>query len=146
MDIGGSKRNRWCDVAVNNVSKQIRDFLPHLRRGAAVRIVLLQFVICVTLIASLVLTSTLAIESLTLWIIVGIMFALGVSTGLIIATYVARPTKDLLAAVIHVAGEPTTTTPPNPSEKRYTKNGFAQALQTIYELAGHEDNKFRFLF
>ena len=128
-------------MAVDNVPKQIRDFLPHLRRGAMVRVVLLQFVICAMLAASLVLTSTLAIESPTLWIIVATMFAIGMSTGLILATYVARPTKDLLAAVIHVAGEPTTTTPPSPSEKRYTKNGFAQALQTIYELAGHKDNK-----
>jgi signal transduction histidine kinase len=52
-----------------------------------------------------------------------------------------RPTSDLLAAIIHVAGEPTDKTPPNPNDKRYERNGFKQALQTLYELAlSHQES------
>lgn len=105
------------------------------------RIILFQIFISFCVAAALVLTSTLTLGSLVLWLIVAGVFILGISASLVLVVYMARPTKDLLAAVIHVAGEPTNTTPPNPNSPRYTKNGFSQALQTIYELAGSDDDK-----
>jgi len=63
---------------------------------------------------------------------------LDVIASMALLSYAARPSKDLLAAIIHVAGEPTTTTPPSLNDERYANNGFKQALQTIYELAGKE--------
>lgn len=125
-------------MAVNNMPKLIRDFLPALGRGAAWRIIVSQAVVCLMLALVLILTDTFAVDSLMLWAIIVLVFALGIGSQMIVFAYAARPTKDLLAAVIHVAGEPTDKTPPNPNTARYTKNGFKQALQTIYELAGSE--------
>src|SRR5690606_22531829 len=41
----------------------------------------------------------------------------------------------LLAALTHVAGEHTTTTPPNPNEEQFVKSGLKPVLQTVYQLA-----------
>ncbi|MDN5275914.1 MAG: putative Histidine kinase [Candidatus Saccharibacteria bacterium] len=48
---------------------------------------------------------------------------------------VTRPTKDLLAAITRISGEPTNVTPPNPNNTHYEKTGFKVVLQTLYELA-----------
>jgi signal transduction histidine kinase len=73
---------------------------------------------------------------MVLWGIIVALFILGILRGLLISHFSARPARDLLTAIIHVAGEPTDKTFPNPNDKRYEKNGFKIALQTIYELSG----------
>lgn len=50
-----------------------------------------------------------------------------------------RPTRDLLAAIIHVTGEKSTLSPPNPNTKKNEQTGFKDALQTIYELSTVKD-------
>lgn len=118
----------------------IRNFMPHLRRNVAWRIILFQVIISGLLATALILTSTFRVESMLLWAISGGSFLIGIVFEFTLAIYVAKPTKDLLAALTHVAGEPTTTTPPNPNNSRFIKNGFSDALQTIYELAGHDSD------
>ena len=122
-------------MAVSQAPVKIRDFWPAFRLGAARRIILSQLIITGILAAVLILTQTLPINSIILWSLVGILFILGIIRGLFILRFSARPAKDLLSAVIHVAGEPTDTTPPNPNDEHYAKNGFKEALQTIYELS-----------
>jgi signal transduction histidine kinase len=116
--------------------KMIRDFWPSFRRGAATRIVLSQIVITGILAAILILTDTLMVSSMLLWIILAVVFILGILRGIIILHFSSRPAKALLTAIIHVAGEPTDTVMPNPNNARYAHNGFKEALQTIYELSG----------
>lgn len=109
--------------------------MPRFKRGAVALIICLQLVILIAIAAllhtsgffnenPLGFTATLVAQSI-----------LGVVASLIIYRFIARPIKHLLAALTHVAGEPTTTTPPNPNEARFEKNGFKPVLQTIYELA-----------
>lgn len=123
-------------MAVNDMPHLIRDFWPIFRRQAMVRIILTQIVIIAAVAAILTLTGTLSLSSIVLWEIVGALFILGLIRGLLILRFSSRPIKDLLTAVIHVAGEPTDKVFPNPNDKRYERNGFKIALQTIYELSG----------
>lgn len=123
-------------MAVNEMPKQIREFWPKFRRSAIMRIILTQIVVIAVVAAILIFTNTLAVDSMVLWIIVATLFVLGIIRGLMILRFSSRPAKDLLTAVIHIAGEPTDTVMPNPNSKQYAKNGFKQALQTIYELSG----------
>lgn len=113
----------------------VKDFLPRFKRGAVFLIISLQVLILVAVAALLKtggffdnnpvgFTATLIAQSI-----------LGVVASLIIYQFVARPVKHLLAALVHVAGEPTNSTPPNPNETRFEKNGFKPVLQTIYQLA-----------
>ncbi len=46
-----------------------------------------------------------------------------------------RPFRDLVQAIVLVAGEPSTAAPPNPNLPEYERDGFRDILQTIYELA-----------
>lgn len=114
---------------------QIKDFWPIFKRGAVFRIFVSQIIITAILATILVLAGTFEITSIGLWCIVGSLFILGIFRGFIILGYTTKPAKDLLGAVIHISGEPTDAKMPNPNDKRYAKNGFKEALQTIYELS-----------
>lgn len=46
-----------------------------------------------------------------------------------------RPFRDLVQAIVLVAGEPSSATPPNPNTYEYNQDGFKDILQTVYELA-----------
>lgn len=120
---------------LNTKPQLVKDFWPRFKRGAVVLIIFLQLLILVALAA--LLTSTGFFEHNPLGSIATLVAQsiLGVVASLIIYRFVARPVKYLLAALVHVAGEPTTTTPPNPNEKMFEKSGFKPVLQTVYQLA-----------
>ncbi|MFZ1250623.1 MAG: HAMP domain-containing sensor histidine kinase [Candidatus Microsaccharimonas sp.] len=113
----------------------VKDFWPRFKRGAVLLIILLQVLILVALAALLSssgffndnplgFTATLVAQSI-----------LGVVASLIVYRFIAKPIKYLLAALTHVAGEPTDVKPPNPNEEHFEKSGFKPVLQTIYQLA-----------
>jgi signal transduction histidine kinase len=127
-------------VAVTDIPKNIRDFMPLLQRSILIRILMTHVLIAGLIAFGLIATFTFEPTSPVLWVLVCSVFLLGLLSTISITHRVAHPLRDMLAAVIHIAGEPTTTTPPNPNDKRYERNGFKQALQTIYEL-GSEKSK-----
>lgn len=122
-------------MAVTTKPQLVKDFWPRFKRGAVVLIIILQVLILIAIAALLSysgffkdnplgFTATLVAQSL-----------LGIVASLIIYRFVAKPVKYLLAALVHVAGEPTNGTPPNPNEEHFEKSGFKPVLQTIYQLA-----------
>jgi len=125
-------------MAVNPLKAKpqlVKDFMPRFKRASVVLIIVLQVVILIALAALLSssgffndnplgFTATLVAQSI-----------LGIVASVIIYHFVARPVKHLLAALVHVAGEPTNTTPPNPNEAQFEKSGFKPVLQTVYQLA-----------
>lgn len=122
-------------MAVNQMPHMIRDFWPAFRRGATVRIVLSQLFITGVIAAALIYPGVLPVSSMLLWVIIGGTFILGILRGVLILRFSSRPARVLLSAIINVAGEPTATQPPNPNDPHFSKNGFKEALQTIYELS-----------
>jgi len=125
-------------VAVNTPQRFARDFWPYFNRIVASVIVLTQLITTIIIAGSLYM---LGYAEENLPVFAGILIAqavLGIIGSLIIARVLARPIHDLLAAIIHVSGEPTTTTPPNPNDSRFAKSGFKDVLQTIYELASDD--------
>lgn len=50
-----------------------------------------------------------------------------------------EPFRDLVQAVVLLAGEPTSSAPPNPNKPQYEKDGFREILQTVYELSASHD-------
>lgn len=118
--------------------KLAKDFWPKFSRGAAILIIALQVLIIAAIGALLYFMGSF---NDNFFASVGTLVAqtiLGVIASAILYKFVARPIKDLLAAIIHVGGEPTNTTPPNPNDKRFEKNGFKNVLQTIYQLAAND--------
>lgn len=113
----------------------VKDFWPRFKRGAVVIIIILQLLI---LIALAVLLNSFGFFKDNPLGVAGALVAnavLGIVASVIIYHVVAKPIKHLLAALIHIAGEPTNQTPPNPNEAHFQKNGFKPVLQTIYQLA-----------
>lgn len=125
-------------MAVKGMPRQIRDIIPSIKRGALLRIVLSQVFLGALLALSLILTGALALTSLLLIGITLGFIIIGILIQLIVLGYMSRPVRDFVAAVVHVAGEPTDMSPPNPNDKRYTRNGFKEALQAIYQLASSD--------
>ncbi|MFZ2125055.1 MAG: HAMP domain-containing sensor histidine kinase [Candidatus Saccharimonadales bacterium] len=73
--------------------------------------------------------------STSFWTIFGLILLINILINTIIFVVALKPTKDLMAAIVHVSGEKTAITPPNPNTEKNERNGFKDALQTIYELA-----------
>ena len=124
-------------MAVDQTPKQIRDFLPYFKKRGTVRIVLMQLGVALAVGAVLYFANVFELDSGILWGIVVAVAILGIFAGFAQFNFALKPTRDLLSAVIHVAGETTNTTPPNPNDPHY-KHGFKEALQALYELSGRE--------
>lgn len=113
----------------------VKDYWPKFKRGAVFIIIVLQLLI---LVALAVLLNSFGFFKDNPLGVAGTLVAnavLGIVASVIIYNIVAKPIKHLLAALIHIAGEPTTTSPPNPNEEHFQKSGFKPVLQTIYQLA-----------
>lgn len=124
-------------MAINPLHKPqlVKDFWPRFKRGAVVMIILLQVLILVALAAILNTSGFFKDNPFGFAATLVAQSILGVVASLIIYHVVARPIKHLLAALVHVAGEPTNIAPPNPNEEKFEKSGFKPVLQTIYQLA-----------
>ena len=48
---------------------------------------------------------------------------------------IGKPFRDLVQAIVMVAGEPSSKTPPNPNNYENQNDGFKEILQTIYEMS-----------
>jgi len=113
----------------------VKDFLPKFKRGIIAIIITLQVLILIGLAAVLHSIGFFSDNPLGFTALLIAQSILGIVASLIIYYFVARPIKYLFAALIHVAGEPTNTTPPNPNAKLFQRTGLRPALQTIYQLA-----------
>lgn len=126
------------------VKPMIRDFWPRFSKRVTALAILLN------LIAAGLTTGILwyfqIIEThfvASIIIVAGQLIVGGLFTSILYAV-MARPSKHLLAAAIHVADEKTTTTPPNPNKKSLQKSGLDVVLQTIYSLSSsrpHEEGE-----
>lgn len=58
--------------------------------------------------------------------------------SVIIATLIGKPFHDLVRAIVLVSDEPSAVTPPNPN--KYTKDGFKEILQSVYQMAAAHDS------
>lgn len=113
----------------------VKDFWPRFKRGAVFLIIFLQVIILVALAALLSSSGFFANNPLGFTATLIAQSILGIVASLVVYRFIAKPIKYLLAALTHIAGEPTDTTPPNPNEAHFEKNGFKPVLQTLYQLA-----------
>lgn len=125
-------------MAVDPTNKRpqlVKDFWPRFKRSSVAVIIVLQLLI---LLALAILLNSLGFFKDNPIGVASTLVAnavLGIVASVIIYHVVAKPIKHLLAALVHISGEPTNVTPPNPNEEQFEKNGFKPVLQTIYQLA-----------
>ena len=128
-------------MAVTKQPKFAKDFWPQKRRSIVALIVITQIVTLGTTAAILYLFGFLQTHPTAFASVLAAQAVLGSVVSLGIYLAMARPLKDILAAIIHVSGEPTTTTPPNPNTGKFEKSGFKDVLQTIYQLASENESR-----
>ena len=125
-------------MAINAPQKFAKDFWPYFSRNMAISIAVIQLLI---LVATAGILCLFGFQNSNLVAFVSLLSAqtvLGVVGSIIIYRLLSQPFRDLLAAIIHISGEPTATTPPNPNDERFEKSGLKDVLQTIYALASDE--------
>ncbi len=127
-------------MAIAPKPQLVKDFMPRFKRGALFLIIFLQVLILLAIAIMLHFFGFFENNPLAFAGTLVAQSILGVVASLILYRFVAQPIKHLLAAIVHVSGEPTDTTPPNPNEAHFEKNGFKPVLQTIYELASDAPN------
>lgn len=125
-------------MELNRVPVQANQFWPAFHRKKLIAIISSQILISISVGVVLILTETFAINSILFWIIVSSLLVVSLTVNLLILCFSVRPTRDLMAAILNVAGERSTLTPPNPNDKAYEKTGFREALQTIYKLSSNQ--------
>jgi signal transduction histidine kinase len=125
-------------MELNKAPRQANQFWPAFYKKILTIVVLTQVFISLSIVAVLVLTNAYSIASTQLWIIVAGLFVISLALNLIIFKFAANPTRDLMAAVLSVAGERSTLTPPSPNDESFKKSGFGDALQTIYKLSSSQ--------
>lgn len=126
-------------MAVNTPQKFANDFWPTFNRLVATVIIISQVVILAIITLISFMFGFIEDNPIAFAGIVSAQVILGTLASIGISKLASRPIRDLLAAIIHVSGEPTASTPPNPNDARFAKNGFKDVLQTIYELALHDE-------
>lgn len=116
-------------------SQLVKDFWPRFKHGVVTLMIVLQILILAALAALLISMGFFNTSPVGFATTLIVQALLGVIASLLVYRFIARPIKHLLAALVHVAGEPSTTTPPNPNEKIFEKIGLKPVLQTVYQLA-----------
>lgn len=126
-------------MAIEKMPQQANQFWPAFVKKTLTTVVVAQLSISIAVGAVLVLTNVLPISSLMLWAIVLGILAINITISLAIVTSAIRPTRDLMAVIIHASGERSDLTLPNPNSEQNEQTGFRDALQTIYKLSAKQD-------
>lgn len=120
---------------IKKAPRLANQFWPIFIRQKIILIISSQIIIAAIVGAAIMFTDIFNIDLLTLGVIIGSLLAINLTFSLLIFITSTRPTKDLLAAIIHAAGEKTSLRLPNPNTAQNEKSGLHDALQTIYELS-----------
>jgi len=129
-------------MAVNTQpDKLAKDFLPRLRWQVTMVLIIGEFILLAAIITILYLAHLLVLHPFISAEIILVSIAITIISDIITYRMLSQPLKDLTDAVVHVSGEMTTTTPPNPNDERFVRNGFKSLLQTLYQLASARDQE-----
>lgn len=128
-------------VAEQKQKPQIQDFYKrHKRTGVAI-VIIFQFVSAAVLAGAMLVSGILTHEEPIFWALIFLALAVGVSVNIIALSVIIEPMRAITAALSYVAGEKSSTRPPNSNAKRYEKDGTKPMLDLIYKLTYENDSK-----
>jgi len=80
-------------------------------------------------------------NKLLIYVSLASFFLIDLTILLVIFVNITKPTKKLLATIIHASGEQPELPLPNPNNSSDEKTGLQDAIQTIYKLSSHQSDK-----
>lgn len=113
----------------------MRDYWAKYRRRIYVIITSVQIVFLLATFGILEFAGIIHVGWVTFFVIVFVTAAILNAVTVTIIHIMGQPFRDLVQAVVLLAGEPSVNTPPNPNKPQYEKDGFRDILQTVYELS-----------
>jgi signal transduction histidine kinase len=119
-------------------TKLASHFWPKFIKNTYLILSLIQILIFSTLAIVLICTNIIPLGNLVFWMILLGTLLISSVVLLIFTKYATKPTKKLLAAVIHVSGENPILPISNPNDDNDDKTGLQDALQIIYKLASSQ--------
>ena len=125
-------------MAINKPGKLAKDFLPGLEYRVGMMLVIMQIIFFAGILYILIVTHLFETSLVASCTVLGVSIIASILGDIVAYQMLILPLKDINAAIIHISGEPTTTTPPNPNDAKYARNGLRDMLQTLYKLAGSD--------
>ena len=125
-------------MELKKASRQANQFWPNFHKRKLALAIVIQVFIATGIGLALILTGTLKLDSLIFWIIITAFLTVSLLSNVLLFEASARPTRDIMAAILNIAGERTDLTPPNPNDDRYAGSGLDDALRTLYKLSSTE--------
>lgn len=122
-------------MEIKKVPRLASQFWPGFFRRKIILIIVAQVIISVAISVDLVATGVFNVESVMLWVILGGFFVIQLIANVLIFISATHPTKDMIAAIINVAGEQPKLPLPNPNTAKNEKTGLRDALNIIYKLS-----------
>jgi signal transduction histidine kinase len=115
--------------------KLASQFWPSFSKKTIALAIIAQILISAVISLLIVILGLTKFGSTSFWTVFGLILLINILINTMISVVALKPTKDLMAAIVHVSGEKSAMTPPNPNTEKNERNGFKDALQTVYELA-----------
>lgn len=115
----------------------VRDYWPRFGSRATLLVVLFQM-IAVLLAGCAFMALQFYVTEFPLWATLLILFGITAAVNLVLFRILLSPLKEITSALVHISGEPTNVTPPNPNAQRFERDGLRPVLQLIYTLASDE--------
>lgn len=126
-------------MAVKKSEKTIKDFRRYHRKLSFWLVIVSQFIATGGLGVLIYLAGIIDPYDPMVWAALSGAFLIGTSVLFAFARSITDPLYDILAAMMHKTGEPTTTTPPNINAKRNKETGFRSVLKVIYDSKMKQD-------
>lgn len=116
-----------------------RDFWPRFEKIFTRGIIVAQILVTLMIGGALIVADVFSITDVAFLLTLFAVCFASLAVNLIAFVLITDPFKNLLNAIVHAAGEPTSTPLPNPNSTPYAGIGFKKVLQTVYELSGKSD-------
>jgi len=121
-------------VAIEKEPKKANHYWASFHEKAIGLFIFIQLIIILATGGVLILVGNLDIYSSKTWIIIGIIFIINILIGCLILIYTIRPTRELMAAIIHALGQQTSLIVPDVNNNKNVQSGFSDALKMILEI------------
>lgn len=130
-------------MAINKKEEpmMVRDYWPKYRRRSLFFVVGMQIITTLVVGSALVAVGVVEIDSIAFWTTLIAALSATVGINILVFGIVTEPLQMLSSALTYVSGEKTSVITPDPTSRRYERNGLKPLLEKIYELAINEKSQ-----
>lgn len=119
---------------------RMRDYWARYRKKMYIMVTATQSLVMIAVFGLLELCGIVKLGLIGFFAVAFVAAALLNAATMTLIHIFGRPFRDLVQAIVLIAGEPSVEAPPNPNLPQYERDGFRDILQTVYELAAARES------